>query len=312
MIASASAGAVGAGGGAADHDGGAPEPDQAVGDAVGQPALFAHFPVKPRREGAAAEDVIDDIAGHEIGIVAGEALPAEVDHRLRHVEIDHDAAAEPARRGVGDRLEVVLRRQAGEGAVDQRAGGLGVDVADDRDRQLVAREGAAHIVAQVVGGDARHRFQRALALAAVRMAGERGLPPAAAGETVGIGGVAPQRRQHLPAHALDRVGIEARRAQRQPQQIEGFVAVLVERAQRAVKIVAPDLETELDGVVFQPLVEGLAVEIAGALVEQIGGEVGGARFVRLVLGGAAVEGVVERRPAARSARAPARPRCRTG
>ena len=57
----------------------------------------------------------------------------------------------PCGLAVGDRLEIVLGRQAAEHAVDQRAGGLGVDVADDRDRQLVAREHAAHIVAQVVG-----------------------------------------------------------------------------------------------------------------------------------------------------------------
>ena len=44
--------------------------------------------------------------------------------------------------------------------------------------------------------------------------------------------------------------------------------MLVQRAQRAAEIVAADLEAQLDGVVFQPLVEGLAVEIAGALVEQ--------------------------------------------
>src|SRR5450631_195245 len=80
-----------------------------------------------------------------------------------------------------------------------------------------------------------------------------------------------------------------RRAQRDPQEIEGLVTVLIERTQRAVEVVARDLKTKLDGVVLQPLVVGVAVEVAGALVEQIGGEVGGARFVRLVLGGAAME-----------------------
>lgn len=78
------------------------------------------------------------------------------------------------------------------------------------------------------------------------------------------------------------------------QEIEGLVAVFAERAQRAVEIVARDLEAQLDGVVLQPLVEGLAVEIAGALVEQVGGEIGGAGLVRLVLRRAAVEGVIER------------------
>ena len=76
--------------------------------AVGQAALFAHFPVKPRREAAAAQNMIDDIRGHEIRIVARDALPAESDHRLRHVDIDHDAAAKPVRCRVGDRLEIVF------------------------------------------------------------------------------------------------------------------------------------------------------------------------------------------------------------
>ena len=82
--------------------------------------------------------------------------------------------------------------------------------------------------------------------------------------------------------------------ERETQQVEGFVAVLVQRAQRAVQVIAPDLEAHFNRVVFQPLVEGLAVEIAGALVEHVGGEIGGAGFVRLVLGGAAVESIVER------------------
>src|SRR5664279_3392180 len=47
-------------------------------------------------------------------------------------------------------------------------------------------------------------------------------------------------------------------------------------------------------MVFQPLMVGLAVEVAGALVEQVGGETGGDRLVRLILGGAAMESVIER------------------
>ena len=71
------------------------------------------------------------------------------------------------------------------------------------------------------------------------------------------------------------------------QQVEGLLAVFVQRAQRAVEIVARNVETKFDGMVLQPLVKGLAVEVAGAFVEQVGGEIGGAGLVRLVLGGAA-------------------------
>jgi len=54
MIASASAGFVGTGGGAADHDRGLIMPQQILGDAIGQAAYLAHFAVEPRREAAAA------------------------------------------------------------------------------------------------------------------------------------------------------------------------------------------------------------------------------------------------------------------
>ncbi len=61
-----------------------------------------------------------------------------------------------------------------------------------------------------------------------------------------------------------------------------------------MEIVARDMEAEFDGMVLQPLVEGLAVEVAGALVEQLGGEIGGAGLVRFILGGAAMESVTKR------------------
>ena len=59
-------------------------------------------------------------------------------------------------------------------------------------------------------------------------------------------------------------------------------------AQRAVEIIAADLKAQFDGVVFETLMEDLGVEIAGALIEQIRGEIGGAGLVRLVLAGAAM------------------------
>ena len=51
-----------------------------------------------------------------------------------------------------------------------------------------------------------------------------------------------------------------------------------------MQVIAPDLEAHFNRVIFQPLVKGLAVEIAGALVEHVGGKIGGAGFIRLVLG----------------------------
>src|SRR6516225_884320 len=130
--------------------------------------------------------------------------------------------------------------------------------------QLVARKGAAHVFTKVIGRDAWHRFQRAAAFAAIRMAREGGCPPAPARQIVRIGSVALQGGHDLPTYALERLGVEARLAQGEVQQIEGFLAVLVERAQRAVEIITRRLETKVDGVALEPLVVGLAVEIAGA------------------------------------------------
>ncbi len=113
---------------------------------------------------------IDDIAGHEIRIVARQTLTTEGDDRLRHVEIDNDATAEPGRFYICDRLQVILGRQLGESTINQFARGFSVDVADDRHRQFVTCENAAHIIAQIVGGDGRDRLQRAPGLASVRMA----------------------------------------------------------------------------------------------------------------------------------------------
>ncbi len=150
------------------------------------------------------------------------------------------------------------------------------------------------VVVQIGGGDALHGIERAKRLAPVRMVGEGDLPPAAAGETAGIGDLAPQRRHFLAAHALQRIGIEARLGQRQPQQIEGLVAMLVKGAQGPMEIIATDAKAQLDGVLLQPLVIGLAVEIAGALVEHVGGQIGGARLIGFVLAGSAMEGVIQR------------------
>ena len=94
------------------------------------------------------------------------------------------------------------------------------------------------------------------------------------------------------------VGIEARLGQREPQVVEGLVAVVLERAQRAAQIVAAGAEAELDRLALEPLLEGLGVEGAGALVEQAGRHVGDAGLARRVLVGAAEEGEIRRRSAA--------------
>ena len=54
------------------------------------------------------------------GILARDSRSAEIHHRLRHVEFDDDAAAEPLRRDVGDRRQFGFRRQRAEHAVEHQ------------------------------------------------------------------------------------------------------------------------------------------------------------------------------------------------
>ena len=126
------------------------------------------------------------------------------------------------------------------------------------------------------------------------MARKGRLPPAAASEIIGVRDVAPQDRQFLFANPLDGLGVETRLGQREPQQLEGLVAMFVQRAQRAVKCVAANLKADLDCVVFQPLMKGLAVQLAGAFVEQIGGEMRCPGLAGVILAGSATESVIQR------------------
>src|SRR5271165_2349235 len=96
------AGCVGTGGGAADHQCGIIEPNEAARDSIGQPALLSHLAIKSRGERPAAEDVVDDIGGHEVRITATDAGPAEIYHRLRDVELDHDPPTKALRRHRSD------------------------------------------------------------------------------------------------------------------------------------------------------------------------------------------------------------------
>ena len=188
----------------------------------------------------------------------------------------------------GDRREIGLRRQRAEDAIEQLAGRRGVDVADDGDLELVARQHAPGIGAQIVGGDVRDGFERAVAAAPVGMVGEGGLPPACGWRCCSgwwSRAAAPAiiwARTRSTASASKRGSVE-----RQPQQVEGFVAVLVQHAQRAAEIVAAGAEAQLDRVLLEPLLERLGVEVAGAFVEQAAARLADAGLAGGVLAGAA-------------------------
>ena len=84
----------------------------------------------------------------------------------------------------------------------------------------------------------------------------------------GIGGFAAKRRQHLCANALDRLVVEARHGQRQPQQIEALILALAQDLERTAHLIALRVEVKLDGIALQPLLEGARIELAGAFVER--------------------------------------------
>ena len=61
-----------------------------------------------------------------------------------------------------------------------------------------------------------------------------------------------------------------------------------------MQIVTSDLEGEFDGMIFEPFVVGLAVQIAGAFIEQIRDEIGRTGYVGLVLGRSTMKRVIQR------------------
>ena len=112
-------------------------------------------------------------------------------------------------------------RQAVEHGVDQLAGALRIDIADDADLEIVAREEVVRCRLEIVGGDGRHRAAACRARrAGVGMVGERGRPPALIGKLVRARGRAAQSGEDLLANALEVFAIEPRLGKREPQQLE--------------------------------------------------------------------------------------------
>jgi hypothetical protein len=194
----------------------------------------------------------------------------------------------------GTGAERRLRGQAAERAVEQFAGGFRLDVADDADGQRVAGEHVAHIGLEVVRRDRRDRFRRAVRGLSVGVAGKRRRPPAAVYDVVRAGGGAAQIRQHLVAHQLDRLGVEARRRQREAQQLDCGIEICGERPQRAAEMIAPGHEAELDRLLLHALLERAGVELARPFVEQRDHHVGDTRLAGWVGVRAAEKRVVDR------------------
>src|SRR6185437_8923639 len=71
------------GGDRAEDEAGMAERIEAARDAIGEAALLPHLGGETRREAAAAQDMVDDIGGVPIGIVALDAGLSEDDDALR-------------------------------------------------------------------------------------------------------------------------------------------------------------------------------------------------------------------------------------
>ena len=195
---------------------------------------------------------------------------------------------------VGDRHRLALAGSSPKVLVEQLAERGGVDVADHGDLQRILGQHAADIVLQVGDRDIRNAFQRAVGRPAVGMVAKGDFQEFAAGERARVGGVAAQAGDDLGANAFDVDAVEMRRGQRHPQQVEGFVLVVLEHAQRAAEIIPRRAEAQFDGAPVEVLVEGLGIEIARALVEQIGDHVADAGLAGRILRRAAAEGKFHR------------------
>src|SRR5262249_3194532 len=141
------AGAIVARGDAAEEQAGVLEGREVAVDRIGKPALFPHFAEEPRLEAAAAENVVQHEGGDKIRIAALQPEAAEGDNSWWYFQRDCFAPAEALRLDVGDRRGIAARGQAGKGAIEEVCEFGGLDVADDRDLQVRAREHPADISA---------------------------------------------------------------------------------------------------------------------------------------------------------------------
>ena len=114
--------------------------------------------------------------------------------------------------------------------------------------------------------------------------------PGERGNLLGVVLVEFQPGDDLRAHALERIGIEARLRQGEAQQVERLVPVGGQHLHIAEHHVAAGVEVDAHGKRLQALLEGDGVELAGALVHHAGDEISEALLVFRVLGGAAAEG----------------------
>ena len=96
------------------------------------------------------------------------------------------------------------------------------------------------------------------------------------------------------AHPQERLLVEARRVQRERQELRGAVEVLDQGAHPPRRVLPVVAEVDLDRLLVERPLEGLRIEVARAFVEHAREQHAQARLVRRVLRRAAAHGEFER------------------
>ena len=262
-------------------------------NAVGQSALLPHLLEQARSERAAAKYLVHNGSGIEIRRGSRHARKGQLQACLRPVVIDLQLLAE-LRRDIRHRCQFLPFRQAAENRIQLALQRFGVDCADDGDVKAATREHGAVRGAQIIGRDGRQAFLRAFVAPGIGVAAIESLCPFIAGDRIGIVPGGDDVGHDLRADAVDRRLVEARRGHRQPEQVECLVLMLRKHAHRPVDAVAGLAEAHFGAGVVEAGLEGVAVEVARAFIEQARHQVGEPFLAGRILRGAAVEHEADR------------------
>jgi hypothetical protein len=195
-----------------------------------------------------------------------------------HLALRHISALDDGLAPLGCHGRQIERRagrgQIAERPIQQHTQLVGADVASDTDDQIVLGQAARHERPEIGHLEPGHALERAAHRPAIGLAGKSGLEPGQARQVIRILRAAPQARLDLIADPVDRLGIEAWRAQRQPQQLEGTIAILGQRLELTGEAVALGVERQLDRQILELGAKRLAVQLSRSFVEQARDHVG--------------------------------------
>src|SRR5208283_4071340 len=239
-------------------------------DRIGEAALLAHLVEKPRSEDSAAQNVVHHDRREIIRVRLGDPAPSETEGRLGHVELDYAALANIRDSDLRRRGELRSLRPSAENRVKLLRERRNVDRADDRDLQIVARK---EFCAQGVEVGALETLQRVKLPAqrtTIGVARKGRLAEGLRDHRVGIVRLAFDAGGELPAHAGDRLRLEARFVEREAKELEALVERARERLEMTRELVAIGAETEMDREILDLAVEGARVVGPRAFVEKAG------------------------------------------